>query len=128
MNLSNYAENMLLNFVLNNQTVVRPSSWYVGLFTDPAGLTSDQPSTELVGSGYARQSATFLPSNNGATSNSNTVIFSATGLWPTATYVGIFDNSTGGNLLFWTPFQSPITLDNAGQILFAINTIIASMD
>lgn len=128
MNVSNYGENLLLNFILNNQSVTRPSAWYVGLFSDNAGLSADQPSNELSGDGYSRQSITFSVASGGSLSNLNTITFQASGSWVPTNYVGIFDNSTAGNLLFWGALQSPVTLSNGGQIQFPINSITVSMN
>ncbi len=128
MNLSNYGENLLLNYILNAQSTTRPTSWYVGLFSDSPGLATDQPSTELSGNGYSRQGATFGAAIGGSTSNLNAITFAATGDWLPVTYAGIFDAASSGNLLFWTPLQSSISLSNGGQIIFAINTITATMN
>jgi hypothetical protein len=128
MNLSNYGENLLLNYILNSESATRPTAWYVGLFSDAAGLTADQPSTEISGNGYSRRGVTFGPSVGGVASNTNVITFSATGTWTPVTYTGIFDASSSGNLLFWAPLQTAISLSNGGQIIFAINTITATMN
>ncbi len=128
MNLSNYGENLLLNYILNTQSTTRPTSWYVGLFSDSPGLATDQPSAEISGNGYSRQGVTFGTAIGGSTSNLNAVTFAATGNWLPVTYAGIFDAASSGNLLFWTPLQSSISLSNGGQIIFAINTITATMN
>ncbi len=128
MNLSNYGENLLLNFILNTESVTRPTSWYVALYSDAAGLSTDEPNTEVSGSGYSRLGVTFGPASNGTTSNLNAITFSATGNWSTANYVGIVSGASSGSLLFWAPLQQPITLTNGGHIQFGINTITATMN
>ena len=128
MNISNYAENLLLNFALNSQTATRPTSWYVGVYSDAAGLTTDEPTQELSGNGYSRQSVSFTAASGGSLSNSNLVNFQATGDWATANYIGILDGATSGHLLFWGALQSGISLANGGQILFPINSIVVYMN
>lgn len=128
MNVSNYAENLLLNYVLNTQSVTRPTSWYAALFSDNSGLQTDEPTTELSGNGYSRQSLTFTAAAGGSVSNLNGITFQATGDWLPTNYFGIFNTSTGGTLLFWGPLQAQITIGNGGQIQFPINSITVSMN
>ena len=128
INASNYSENLILKFMLTTQSATRPTSWYVGFFSDSQGAPIDQPSTELTGAGYSRQSVLFTTPTAGSCSNSNLVTFTATGTWTPANYVGIFDSISGGNLLFWGELQTSIGLDADGEIQFAINTITISMD
>ena len=128
MNISNYAENLLLNFILNSESATRPTSWYIGVYSDPAGLTGDEPTQELSGNGYSRQAATFIAASGGSLSNSNLITFQATGNWQPANYIGILDGATSGHLLFWGALQSSISLYNGGQILFPINSIKVYMN
>jgi len=128
INISNYAENLILQFMLRSDVVTRPSSWYVSIYSDSGTLTNDQPTQELSGNGYSRQSVSFTSAAGGSCSNSNLVTFQATGPWASANYLGITDALTGGNLLFWGEFENKFSLQNGGQILFAINTINISID
>jgi len=82
-----------------------PTTVYVGLST--ASFADDNSGTELSGNGYARVSATFSAASGGTTSNSAGVEFSAaTGSWGTVSHFGIFDASTGGNLLIHGAFTT----------------------
>ena len=128
ISVSNYSENLILKFMLTTQSATRPTSWYVGFFSDSQGISIDQPSIELTGLGYTRQSVSFTTPTTGSCSNSNLVTFTAAGTWTPANYVGIFDSISGGNLLFWGELQNSIGLDIDGQIQFATNTITISMD
>jgi hypothetical protein len=131
--LSNNAENTVLAWLLTNATLtgtqVRPSAWYVGLFSDTAGTTTDQPSTELTGNGYTRQAVTFNTPASGSTSNAGVVTFTASGgAWSTANYVGIFDASATGNLIFWGALSTSKTLANGDQLQFSAGSITVSLD
>lgn len=125
--LSNYNENLLLNWCLTNQTVNRPTSWYIGLFTD-SNVILDQPVSELVGNGYNRIQVSFSNAIGGTTSNTNPVIFIANETWNTVKYLGIFDSQSNGNLLFWGALSSPKTLEADDQLQFAVNSITISLD
>lgn len=129
--LSNYAENVAINYLLNASAVTRPTAWYVGLFSDAAGATSDQPGTELTtgtAAGYARQTVTFNTATTGTCQNTNTPTFTATGAWPTVNYIGVYDALTVGNLLFWGALTTSKTLATNDQLQFAANNISISLD
>ena len=95
---SNYTETLALTWLLTNSSATRPTAWHIALFTsDPTDAGSG---TEVSGTSYARQAVTFTVSGDTA-SNSATVTFPAAGSnWGTIGWVGVYDNSTGGNLLF----------------------------
>lgn len=95
---SNYVENLALEWLLTTETVTRPTAWYIGLHT--ADVTDAGTGTEVSGGSYARKAVTFTVTDDTA-SNSATVTFdAATANWGTITHVGIWDASSGGNLLF----------------------------
>jgi len=99
--MSNYLENALINATLRATTFTSPATVYVSLHT--ADPTDDGSGTEVSGGSYARKSATFASPSNGASSTSADVTFDqATGNWGTITHIGIWDNSTSGNLLYHT--------------------------
>ena len=108
---SNYLENALINAVLRNTSYTSPTTVYVGLFTsDPTDAGSG---TEVSGGSYARTSATFGAPSNGVSVTSADVTFpTATASWGTVGWIGIYDNSTGGNLLFHTPLDVSKTIDS----------------
>lgn len=128
--LSNYAENLLLNWSLTNQQATRPTQWFVALFSD-INVVSDQPSNELNSStaqGYSRKAVSFDAAANGMTSNSNMLKFSALNTWPTVGSIAIMDAATDGNMLFWGKLAYPKTLDNEDELQFAVNTIKIYLD
>lgn len=127
--LSNFAENLAINFMLNASAVTRPTSWTVGLYSDAAGATTDQPATELTtgtAPGYVRQTVTFDTATTGTCRNTNAPTFTATGAWPTVNYIGVFDHL--GNLLFWGALTTSKTLAANDQLQFAANNITLSLD
>jgi hypothetical protein len=96
--MSDYLENEILDHILGTGAYTMPTTVYVGLST--GSFNDDNSGTELSGSGYARQSIAFGAASGGTASNSGNVDFpAATGSWGTVSHFGLFDASTGGNLL-----------------------------
>lgn len=98
--MSDYLENKFLDHFLGTTSTSAPAAVYVGLHT--ADPTDAGTGTEASGNGYARQSMAFSASASGTASNSSAVEFPAAtgGNWGTISHIGIWDASTGGNLLF----------------------------
>ena len=103
--MSDYLENEILDHILGTGAYTMPTTVYVGLST--ASLNDDNSGTELSGSGYARQSATFSAASSGTTSNSAAIEFpAATGSWGTVSHFGIYDAASSGNLLIHGAFTT----------------------
>lgn len=104
--ISNYLENKIIDHVLRNTAYTSPgTSVYVALFTDATAMDDAGSGTEVSTSGtaYARVQVTAWDAPSaGATANTNAINFTtATASWGNIRYIGIYDNSSGGNLLFW---------------------------
>ena len=113
--MSNYLENEILDHMLGTGSYTMPSAVYVGLSTGSFG--DDNSGTELSGSGYARVAATFNAAASGTADNASAIQFAAaTGSWGSVSHFGIFDNSSGGNLLIHGAFESAKTIES-GDIL-----------
>lgn len=98
MSFSNTFETHVLQYVFTTGSVTRPTAWYVGLFTaDPTDTGAG--ATEISGNGYARVAATFTVSGATATTSAAVEFAAATGSWGTVSHIGIFDASSGGNLI-----------------------------
>lgn len=108
--MSNYLENALVNVTLRGTAFTAISTPYVALFTsDP---TDAGTGTEVSGGSYARQSATFGSPSNGASVTTADITFpTATGSWGTVGWIGIYDASTSGNLLYHTPLDTAKAID-----------------
>jgi hypothetical protein len=122
---SNYVENQILDFYLNQGTgtggsISAPSNIYLGLFTVNPSASDEGSSggTEVSGNNYSRVEITDKFDNASGTggslsSNANITGFTATGGdWGTVTGIGIFDSASGGELLFWTALDSSATVNN----------------
>lgn len=103
--MSDYLENKVLDHVLGTTSYTMPATVYIGLST--GSFADDNSGTELTGNGYARQSIAFDAAASGTTDNTSAVDFpTATGSWGTVSHYGLFDASTGGNLLIHGAFTA----------------------
>jgi len=97
--LSNYAENALVNHLLRNSALTSPTTVYLALFTAVSDAEAGT-GTEVSATGYARQAVAFDAPSNGVTQNTAAETFGPlTGSTGTVTHAALFDASTGGNAL-----------------------------
>lgn len=126
--LSDYAEKLVLDWLMTNGSATRPTAWYVGLYT--AAPNDAGGGTEVSGSAYSRQAVTFDAATSGAgtTSNTGAVTFTAAGGdWGTITHIGIHDASSGGNLLWHGSLTVSKTVADGDTLQFAIGNIDLTM-
>lgn len=114
MSFTNYTETEVLEWLLTNTAVTRPTAWYVGLFTAAPGEAGG--GTEVSGGSYARESATFTVSGDTASNSANIEFTEATASWGTITHVAIFDALSGGNMLAYASLTTSKAIDT-GDIL-----------
>jgi len=114
MSFTNYTETEVLEWLLTNTAVTRPTAWYVGLFTAAPGEAGG--GTEVSGGSYARESATFTVSGATASNSANIEFTEATASWGTITHVAIFDAVSGGNMLAYASLTTSKAIDT-GDIL-----------
>lgn len=129
MPASTYVSTASLNLWLNGTSTTPPSTVYVALFT--TNPTVANTGTECNGNGYARVAATFgAPAASGTSqvcSNTAAVQFpEATGSWGTPLYFGLFDASTGGNLLFFASLPTTFAITAGMSPRFAVGALTVS--
>jgi hypothetical protein len=102
---SDFLENALLNHVLGGSDYSRPANVFLGLFS--VAPTDASGGTEITGGAYPRKQVTnnatnFPAASGGSKSLAVTQQFDVApaGLADAVAW-GIFDASTGGNLLYW---------------------------
>jgi hypothetical protein len=125
--ISNYLENALINATLRNTTYTSPATVYAGLFTsDPTDAGSG---TEVSGGSYARKAITFATPSNGATTNSAAAceFDQATGSWGTITHFGIFDDLSGGNLLYYGALTDSKTILSGDVFKFPTSSVTVTL-
>lgn len=125
--MSDYLENKLVDLTLRGQAFTAPATLYVSLHT--TATTDAGGGTEVSGGSYARVAVTANLTNfagtqsagsttassgtGGATSNNGTITFpSPTANWGTVSHFGIWDASSGGNLLFHGALTTSKTVNN----------------
>jgi hypothetical protein len=122
--LSDYAEKLILDYLMTSGSATRPTAWYVALYTSAPSDAGG--GTELSGSGYARESAAFAAatSGTGTTSNSGAIVFTADGGdWGSVTHMGIHDAVSGGNLLWHGALAAAKTVLDGDSLEFAVGNI-----
>ena len=133
--LTDYAENILIEALFRNGSLGRPASWYIGLSTttptDAGGNI-----TEPADANYARQpvdtgasSEWSNPAGGSATDNSLAIVWPAADAgFGTVTHVIFYDAITGGNAWFWKNLASSVTV-NAGEVFqFPIGDLDVAFD
>jgi hypothetical protein len=126
--LSDYAEKLVLDWLMTNGSATRPTAWYVALFT--AAPSDSGGGTEVSGDGYSRQSVTFAAASSpgGTTDNTGAVSFTASGGdWGTITHVGIFDASSSGNLLWHGSLSASRVVNDGDTLSFAIGAVALTL-
>lgn len=122
--LSDYAENLLMNWMMTTDSVTRPTAWYVALYT--VAPSDSGGGTEVTGNGYTRQALTVATATGtgGTTSNTGNVTFTAAGGdWGTITHIGIHDASSGGNLLWHGAMSASKTIADGDTLQFNTGNI-----
>jgi hypothetical protein len=97
---SDYLEDKVLDHVFGGNAYTAPTTLYVALYT--VAPTDTGGGTEVSGGAYARQTAAFTVSGTSPTTASNSAAVeypTATANYGTVVAVGVFDASSGGNLL-----------------------------
>lgn len=130
---SDFLENEILDHVIGNASYSAPANTHIALFT--VTPSDSGGGTEVSGGSYARVSVTNNATNwpaasGGAKSNGTAITFaSPSANWGTIVAFGIFDASSGGNLLYWGPISPNKTVNNGDPApSFAIGDLDLSED
>jgi len=127
--LSDYGEDLVLNWLFTTNSATRPTAWYVALYT--VAPTDTGGGTEVSGGSYARQSATFTVSGTGPTtaSNSASIEFpTATASWGTVVAASIYDASSGGNMIAYANLTTSKAIDTGDVLRFNSGTLDITLD
>lgn len=127
--LTNYAEDLVLDWLFTNASATRPTSWYVGLYTVAPGEGGG--GTEVSGGSYARTAATFTVSGTAPTTASNSAAVEfpeASASWGTIVAAGIFDASTSGNLIAFASLTTSKSIDTGDVLRFNTGALDITLD
>jgi hypothetical protein len=111
MSLSNSFETSTLTWLLTtgSPSPARPTAWYLALYT--VAPTDTGGGTEVSGTAYVREAATFTVSGDTASNNAAVEWPTAGGSWGTVVAVGVFDALSGGNLIAYGALTTNKTID-----------------
>jgi len=109
MSFSNYLETKVLGHVFGGTAYTAAGTLYLALFTtNPA---EDGSGTEVTGGGYVRQTVAFTVTGNTASNTAAVEYPTASANYGTVTHVGVYDASTGGNLLAYAALTSSKSIE-----------------
>lgn len=100
---------------------------YVALFTTAVG--EDGSGTEVVNSGYARQTITVNAVAGGTTANAADITFGPAGVggYGTVTHAALYDAFTGGNLLFHAALVASKTIPENDTFTYPAGSLTATL-
>lgn len=111
--MSSYLKVKLLNLTLNGTSYAGVDDPYVSLHT--ADPTDAGTGTEVSGTGYARVQAEFNTATgtdaSETTSTDTTWAAAGSGGWGTVGWIGLWDASTSGNMIYHTALDASKTID-----------------
>lgn len=111
MSFSNYLETKVLDHVFGGTAYTAPSTLYLALHTANPDEDATGAEVSTSGTAYARTAVAFTTTGN-TTSNTSAVEFStATANFGTVSHVGVWDASTGGNMLAYAALTSSKTIE-----------------
>jgi len=111
--MSDFLEVALLNSTLNGASFTPVNNPYISLHT--ASPTDAGTGTEVSGGSYARVASSF-PTASGTSgsvaSDADATFPTATAGWGVVGWVGLWDASTGGNMIYWSALEADKTIDS----------------
>ena len=128
MSFSTSTETLVLNWHLTAGSATRPTAWYLALFTSNPDEDGSGTEVTTVGTAYARQTAAFTVSGNTA-SNSAAIEFpTATASYGTVSHVGVYDASTGGNLIAYAALTTAKAIDTGDVLRVNLGELDITLD
>lgn len=126
--LSDFAEKLILDWLMTTGSAPRPTAWFLALYT--AAPSDSGGGTEVSGGGYARQALAFdaASSPEGETSNSALVDFTASDDWGSITHIAIFTAVTAGDMLWHGALTDARIINTGDKLEFAPGAIQLKLD
>lgn len=128
--LSDFSENALLDHCFGGGNYTAAANHYVGLFTAAPSDSGGGTEVTIGSNGYTRatltnNTTTWPSTSTGAKANGVAFTFpTASGAgWGAVTHFGIFDASSGGNLLGWASLTTGRTIAAGDDSNFAIGVL-----
>ena len=143
--LTNFAENKVVDALLRGQALGTPATWHVALFTSATVVDETGAGTEASYTGYARVAVTASLANfagtqsagsttassgtGGQSSNNAAITFGAPTSGPqTLRYFALMDASTGGNMWLYGQLTADRIVNNGDAApSFAIGALTVTV-
>lgn len=136
--MSDYLENKLVDHIFRSATFAAPTTLAVGLLT--AAPSDAGGGTEVSGNSYARVALNPSDTNwkstqntatagnssgtGGQTKNAVAITFpTPSGNWGTVSHFGIYDATSGGNLLFYGSLTISKTINQSDTVSFPVDSL-----
>lgn len=126
---TDYSEDLVLDWLLTAGAATRPTAWYVALYT--VAPTDTGGGTEVSGGSYVREAITFSVSGTSpatATNSADIEFPEATANWGTVVAAGVFDASTGGNLLAYSNLTTSKAVSTGDVLRFNAGALDITLD
>lgn len=141
--LTNFAENKIVDAVIRAQAIGAPATWYIGL--DTVACVEAGTGTEVTGGSYARVAVTASLANfagtqsagstaassgtGGTTSNNAAVTFPTPSAgWGTVVSMRWWDASTSGNAWICTPLTVNKAINTGDAVAFPAAALTLQID
>lgn len=128
-NLTDHAENRILEHMTGKTAWAKPSIWIALYTTVPAETGSG---TEVTGGGYARIATTasdWTTATNGQIANAVNFEWSiASANWGTVAGIALVDAATGGNVIMRGPAVSSKLIESGDTFRILAGSLILAMD
>jgi hypothetical protein len=129
--LTNFGENLLLDWMFTAGAATRPTAWFVALHTaDPTEAGSTGEMTTGTDADYVRKAVTFAAAASGQSLSTLQVAHTpavAAGSY-TVTHISIWDAATAGNALMKGALLVPRLINNANPLVINVGDIVAALD
>ena len=129
--LTNYSENLFLDWMFTTGPAVRPTAWYIALHTaDPTEAGNEAEVVVGDDADYVRKAIVFDAAVSGQALSVTQVAWTpASGAAAyQVTHISICDAETAGNVLMKGALLVPRTIDNANPLVISIGDIVAAVD
>ena len=126
---TDYLEQEILDWAFTVSAVTRPTAWWIALFTTTPTADAGTGGTEVSAGGYSRQgSITFSRSASTLTPSTSVSFGPATASWGTVNGFGVYDSSSGGNLLAFEDLTTPRAIGDGDSAKFSTSDLSITLD
>jgi hypothetical protein len=128
MSLSNYAENLLANWIRGNANMPNAATPYLALFSDNPGdnNTGTEVTTDIRASG--RLAISFGAPTNGVIANNTEIDFGESENDVSISHFGIYDAQSGGNLIAHGALASQRSILTSDRVEWNAGALVVTID